>query len=435
MRPETNRFVLRASWVIAAALWAAALWMWFDIREATRPQPPASPPLAAGASDTAEVAETKPEPVFARERPRPGPPPAEAARPARAVCGLEPPPGRAPTDAEIQAFVEQQGGLGHDRAVAALERRNDAASLMLRALLEVVHGLRAEPLACEGGADCSARLGAAVIDAYQRAPQAIDALLLQAQGSSEPLLVQTALLVCDAQRGAPKGCAGLSPRRLTQIDADNAAAWLELAAREGAAADEALYRASLASRWDSRWGQAIVQADEALPAELSPLQRFAVIHDVTTALHAYGQGAVFVAARLCGDAAVRDANRAQVCERLARTMVERGHDMLEVGVGLGIARRLPALNEALQAARERHRARTEVLAAQAAFEPAAPCDTLRQQLQAVRDMQRGGEVAYAQRAVERSGVGVAELARRAEARAATGAAAASAVATAPPATR
>jgi hypothetical protein len=438
MSPETNRFVLRSSWVIAGALWAVSLWMWFDIRDAAAPPPaPVSPPPAAAVEPTrSESADDKPEPVFVAERPRPAAR-ADAPTPARskAVCGLEPAAGRVGTETEIQAFIDEQRRLGHARVAAALQQRGDAASQALHALLDVLRGLQAEPLDCEPGAHCSARLQAAVLASYQRAPQPVDALLQMAQSSTEPLLVQTALLVCDAQRAVPKGCAGLSPRRLTQLDPDNAAAWLELAAREGAAADEALYRASLAPRWDSYIGRAIVQADEAMPGDLSPLQRYLVITEAMSALQAFGYNGAFVAARLCGESALRDANRAQVCERLARTLVERGRDMMDVSLGLGIAARLPALNESLLPARERHRARTEVLAMQAPMDAAASCEVLRQQLQTVRDMQRSGEVAYAQRAVERSGLSVAELARRAEARTAPAAGAASAVAAAPPLAR
>jgi len=436
MSPETNRFVLRSSWVIAGALWAVSLWMWFDIRDAAAPPPPVSPPQAAVEPARTESADDKPEPVLAAERPRPAArvdPPAPTR--SKAVCGLDPAAGRVSTDAEIQAFVDEQRRLGHARVAAALEQRGDAAAQALRALLDVLRGLQAEPLDCEPGANCSARLQAAVLASYQRAPQPVDALLQLAQSSNEPLIVQTALMVCDAQRAVPKGCAGLSPRRLTQLDPDNAAAWLELAARESAAADEALYRASLATRWDSYVGRAIVQADEALPGDLSPLQRYLVVTEAMSTLHAFGYNGGFVAARLCGESPVRDTNRAQVCERLARTLIERGRDMMDVSLGLGIAARLPALNESMLAVRERHRARTEVLAMQAPMVATASCEVLRQQLQTVRDMQRSGEVAYAQRAVERSGQSVAELARRAEARTAPAAGAASAVAVAPPATR
>ena len=273
MSPETNRFVLRSSWVIAGALWAVSLWMWFDIRDAAAPPAATSPPQAAArVALPNEAADDKSEEVLAAERPRPA---ARADTPAplrsRAVCGLEPVAGRASTEAEIQAFIDEQRRLGHARVASALEQRGDAASQSLRALLDVLRGLQAEPLDCEPGAHCSARLQAAVLASYQRAPQPVDALLQLAQGSTEPLIMQTALLVCDAQRAVPKGCAGLSPRRLTQLDPDNAAAWLELAAREPAAADEALYRASLATRWDNYAGRVIVQADEAMPGDLTPL--------------------------------------------------------------------------------------------------------------------------------------------------------------------
>lgn len=253
MRPEANRFVLRAAWSIAAALWGTALWMWFDIREATAPPAPMSPPLAADSASPPPTDADKPEPVLSPERPRPVATAASAgARKPQSICGFDAKTGQKPGDDEEQAYLERQGRLAVERAVAALNARGDAASKALAAVLligEAAQGSRVPALDCQPGADCQARQKAAVLGAYQQAPQASDLVLEQARTSDDPFVVRLGLMVCDLQLGAPKGCAALSPRRLVQLDPDNAAAWLELAARESAAADEALFRASQATRY------------------------------------------------------------------------------------------------------------------------------------------------------------------------------------------
>lgn len=431
MRPEANQFVLRAAWSIAAALWAAALWMWFDIREATVAPAAVSPPLAADSVTLPTADADKPEPVLSPERVRPMAAAASAVwRQPQLVCGLESKAGMAPTEEEQQSFVEQQTRIGRERALRALQARGDAGAEAVAALLQLGAALRNEPADCQVGADCNAKLLASLQSAYQQSPQASDRLLQRAQDTDDPFVVQVALLVCDGQRNVPRGCAALSPRRLTQIDPANAAAWLELAAREAGAAEEAIHRAGLAARYDAYWGRTFVAADEALPADLSPLQRYVVINELSSVVGAFGLGSAFSASRLCSEAAVRDANRVQACERLARVMVERGRDMIERSVGLGIAARLPGTGEAWREARNRHRAGVQALTMEHPGSTVLDCGTIDQALGKIRETQRFGESAYAQRAIDRSGLSVGELVRRADAANAAFAASAASAATA-----
>lgn len=438
MRPEANQFVLRAAWSIAAALWAVALWMWFDIREATAPEA-VSPPLAATADAAVVTDVDKPEPVLSPERARsPAAAASSVARKPQAVCGLDPKPGALPGGDDEQAYLDRQGHLAAERAVAALATRGDAASKALAAILQIGQATRQPVPDCRPGADCQARQRAAVLDAYQQAPQASDVVLEQARGTDDPFVVRLGLMVCDLQLGAPKGCAALSPRRLVQIDPDNAAAWLELAARETGAADEALFRASQATRYESTWSLPAARLEAALPADMPALQKVAVIEQMHNAVAAIALSPAHTAGRLCSEAAVRDANRAQLCERVAQLLVQRGRDLADVSVGHAIATRLPGAGPAAREARDRHRAAMEWLQGDAPAESWS-CEAVEQRVRLFREMQRDGEALHAQRAFERSGLGVAELLRRADARqsrlSATASAAASAVGSPVTATR
>lgn len=446
MRPEANRFVLRAAWSIAAALWAAALWMWFDIREATVAPAAVSPPPATDPLAPRNEVADKPEPVLSPERSRPVAAAASAAvRKPQVVCGLEPRPGATPAEDDEQAYLERQGRLAVERAATALNARGDAASKALAAILQIGESARQSRPSlppslpdCQPGADCQARQRAAVLGAYQQSPQASDLVLEQARTSDDPFVVRLGLMVCDLQLGAPKGCAALSPRRLVQLDPDNAAAWLELAARESAATDEALFRASQATRYESTWSLPAARVEAALPADMPALQKVAVIEQTNNTIGAIALSPAHTAGRLCSENAVRDANRAQLCDRVAQLLVQRGRDLADVSVGHTIATRLPGAGAAAREARDRHRATMEWLHGEAPAE-AWSCEAVEQRVRQFRDMQRGGEAAYAWRGFERSGTTVAELLRRADARqsrlATTASTAASAAAGTAPVTR
>jgi hypothetical protein len=420
MRPEANRLALRAAWAIAVALWAVALWMWFDIRGATVAPPPAAVAAASPA---------KPPPVFVAERQRPTPVdrPAMAASapPARAlpqaVCGFDTPSGAAPSESEVEAYLARQRQAGLQRAIDALQARGGVQPLAMALLLEVSRireqaEQRMPVVACQPGADCDAKRKGLVDSAYVQAPLASDRLLELARNGDDPWVVQLGLLACDLQFNAPKGCSALSPRRLTQLDPDNAAAWLELATRETSGQDEALFRASQASRYDSRWGQLAARIDEAMPPDMPALQRLTVVEHASGLMSAYGVSGSLTANRYCSDAAVRDANRAQLCNQLARTMVQRSPGSLDMMLGHAIGARLG------WPAEQRHALRDAVQAASVLTTKATPgdapyaCAAVDAQLKQLHEAQRAGELVAAQRAIERSGLSVAELLGRTDAR-------------------
>lgn len=412
MRPEANWLALRAAWLIALALWGVAMWMWFDIREATVTTPGAVLAVSAPAL---------PEPVFVTERARPATrtepaiaTPAGPAAPRRlgdgALCGVD--GTTTSTDADAEAQLAQQRQSATQRAIDALAARGDAASSSVAWLLEVARKreqTERTPIAdCRPGADCEARMKANADSAYVQAPQASDRLLEAARSSDDPWIVQLGLLACDLQFGAPKACAGLSPRRLSTLDPDNAAVWLELAARDASAADEALFRASQATRFDTRASQVAARIDESLPAGTPPLQRQLVIEQALALTGTYGVSASGAAARHCSDAAVRDANRAQVCERLARLITGAARDAQDALVGHAIGARLGWPDDARQALRDEVRAGGEAMKL-ALGEAPHGCTAVEQQLAFWRDARRAGDLAATRAVIERSGQSAAAL--------------------------
>lgn len=416
MRPEANWLALRAAWLIAMALWGVAMWMWFDIRDAT---------VRAPVVVLAASAPSLPEPVFVPERARAlarvepaTASPAASSLPRKpgdgVLCGVD--NATSPSEADVEAQLAQQRQSATQRAIDALATRGDAASSSVAGLLEVARKREQTdrtPIAdCRPGADCEARMKANADSAYVQAPQASDRLLEAARSSDDPWIVQLGLLACDLQFGAPKACAGLSPRRLSTLDPDNAAAWLELAARDPSAADEALFRASQASRYDTRASQLAARIDDVLPAGTPPLQRQLVIEQALALTGTYAVSASGAAARHCSEAAVRDANRAQVCERLAR-LLTRARDSQDALVGHAIGARLGWPDDARQALRDEVRAGGEAMRLALGDAPHG-CAAVEQQLAFWRDALRVGDLDATRAAIERSGQSQAALLARSD---------------------
>jgi hypothetical protein len=115
-----------------------------------------------------------------------------------------------------------------------------------------------------------------------------DELARSAVDSIDPALYSMAMRACrpDAQGRVRGACQLLSLQRWAALDADNGAVWLEVAGDavnrgQRAEVEQALYRASIASRWDVRWGLLRALVDRALPTSVPGWQR-AVL---TIALH------------------------------------------------------------------------------------------------------------------------------------------------------
>jgi hypothetical protein len=189
---------------------------------------------------------------------------------------------------------------------------------------------------CEGDA-CQAREAQALAE---RAAPLLTELATLAAASSDPravMLAREQCFVLTSDERPLAHCQALTARRLVALDPGNAAAWLELASEEPAAAAEALHQATLAPRWQTH-ATAPRRFVERVDAK-GGVASWAVVQ----ALAALPQSAsASVSQRLmphCAAAAVAaDANRRQQCEQLATALRARSTDLMGLFVASAIGR-------------------------------------------------------------------------------------------------
>ena len=327
LRPHLNLWGLRSAWALAIVLWALALVPWFKT-----PPPPVTatatvPSRAAVApkQGTQEPAEEIIEPTEPA-RPRsalaaePAAPPLERGARDGAVCGLnDGAAGDAPSPALKAAHVARQANLGLQQAFDALRTQAAAPAQAAAWWLRVLLAREADPAALSapcaaGGADC------ATAAALPTPAAAVDALAQLAQSSNDAWVQQVAQRACDGVTSA--ACSSLGPRRWTTLQPDNAAAWLELAARDPQSVDEALFRAARATRFDAQRGALAAQVLQAAPEQAPVMQRHAAWQRADELERAADAKTAAAAARACNDAARRDANRDQLCDGAARWLAQ-----------------------------------------------------------------------------------------------------------------
>jgi len=331
LRPHIALWGLRAAWALAVALWALALVPWFK----TPPPLPAQQGTAPATKTRSTIAALRPEPRASEEIIEPAdtaqtvPPPrstsASEASPSDrvsrdgSVCGLIDAAGApvdTPSTVQKASHIARQANLGLQQAFEALRARADipaqAAGWWLRVVLAREGAADAQPAppACTAGSDCPAPLPSVAA--------ATDALAQLAQASSDAWVQQIAQRACDGAVPAPATCISLGTRRWSSQEPDNAAAWLELAARDPQAVDEALFRAAKAGRFDAHRGRLTAWVVQATPEPLPVMQRYAAWQRSEDLERAADARALAAAQRACNDAARRDANRDQLCDGVAR---------------------------------------------------------------------------------------------------------------------
>jgi hypothetical protein len=337
LRPHLTLWGLRGAWALAVGLWALALVPWFrtpSLAPVERPRATA-PGAAAMLASSGRVPD---EEVIEPAEPAPG---ALQPRSASAVDAIALPVGRgvrdgavcdmpdgvdAPSSAQRAGYVARQAGLGLLRAFESLRARAEipaqAAGWWLRVVMarEGASDSPPAPTACAPGTDCVA--AAAPLPPVAAA---VDALAQLAQASSDPWVQQIAQRACDGATAALPACTSLGARRWSTLEPDNAAAWLELAARDAQAIDEALFRAAQSSRYDDHRGRLAAWVLQATPEQSPAMQRYAAWQrsdELERASEARVSAAV---ASGCNDAARRDANREQLCDGAARWLAQGAH--------------------------------------------------------------------------------------------------------------
>lgn len=297
-----------------------------------------------------------------------------AARDARwqvtlAQLDLQPPAAGQPDDCAAAASP---------RAKASAPAADDDANAQPAAVARVVARLRdsADPL------ERAASLLVGDINAWDAArwQHQRDEVARAAQLSTDPRLYELALRACDRLRvdvpDPQDACSGLSRARLLQLDPDNAAVWVrQLADADGrhddAAAAEALYQASVASRYRSWEPSAARVVSDAMRDE-PPQDRYQVLKALGDTRSLMTQGLFIVPlVHQCSKERVADANRRQVCERVAQVLLERSNSPDSTLLGLAVGWQLGRSEEDMAHYVERNEL---LLDARLAMPPAAKVD-------------------------------------------------------------
>jgi hypothetical protein len=322
------------------------------------------------------------------------------------------PPRKRPAETVLRPDEVQLCGLGIVKPI------NDDGDLVTPAQLQAARDVLDRHLAAH--ADVKVRaLGALLAPEGQPQEQARrrDELARAAVAGDDPSLYAMAWAACqpDASGQRPGACQLLSLRQWTRIDADNGVPWLKLAGearRQGDSATEAeaLYRASIASRFDAHWGLFPHLADQALPPDTPGWQRHQAM------LHAAGMQSAIALPELrapleyCSPQRL-DANRRQVCEALAKGLVDKGTTLWDHGMAASLGRRLGWPAERQAALQQEHDAMQGLTLTQSPT-LSLDCAGVERTRQWFTDMFRHGELGAMRREMQRLGEKPDALARR-----------------------
>jgi len=244
-----------------------------------------------------------------------------------------------------------------------------AAHLSSAIRLDAHRRLRA---AMQGSADERVRAVGWLFAAWNRGDDAawnaeggedgVEQLARIAMRSQDPFVYGLAELACRRPGRAPApACQMIGAEQWSRIDARNAVPWLQRAAdaraRGDAAAEaEAMYRASIATKSDTHWGAVPSLVAQALPADMPLAGRTVVIAEAWLLQSLVAPFDLYRVMPYCSAEAVRDGNRLQVCDALARVLVDHGRSALDGTIGRRIGElagwppaRIDALREERQA--------------------------------------------------------------------------------------
>jgi hypothetical protein len=270
------------------------------------------------------------------------------------------------------------------------------------------------------------------------------ALVEMALRGSDPTLYAFALHVCMGADAAPAAnhCRLLSAEQLARLDPDNLMAWLQVAQSaqqrgDAAGVAEAMHRASMAPELRHRALGFASLAFAALPEALTAREAVLAAVTIVGVQAALPLTAYQPLTRWCApDALAADANRQQVCDRVARTMVDRASNLIDLAIGrrIGAAAGWPLEEVERYSARLEGYHRVGFERSENAPGGRAGCYALREGALWSEEASRRGEVATARDAVAQLGwtdASMLERHRATLARRAAAEAAASAAASAP----
>lgn len=267
--------------------------------------------------------------------------------------------GAAETEAQAQARAEDRGlarvaasQANRQRAAALLLARDDARSQAAGLFFQADGGMNPVLPECQ-----TSHCDAALLRQRQQAmdgPVARLARLANAGRSGE--VYGWALLACGT--GAMHGlksthCDALNHARWAELSPGSVWPWAALAGQarrlnDGSGVENAMARAATASDWRSATAGLPALLCDALPPEVSVQGRLDLLGQAmgTNTMGMQYQGLI----NHCP--AEQDANRRQVCHRLATQLLDKADNLLALAIGLSVGERLGLPAERLAAARQ-----------------------------------------------------------------------------------
>jgi hypothetical protein len=337
----------------------------------------------------------------------------------------------AEADAENMPCGENASGLPMDaRSARAAEARWRAEALKIeasmiasrdehvraagwfiragRAHIDARNDSESAPPDCKGR-DCEQQLrDAAWARARAAALPAANQLAAMATSSQDAMVYATAMRACsllgDKREGA---CSMVNAEQLARLDPENLWAWFEVVGaagerRDSAAANDAVYRASLAKRADSYWGTVAALGLAAWPRGTSTMSKMFLTAQVATIEVMTGIGGGYQnLSKACAPEALAVAGRREQCDRIASTLVSRGSTMQDFAAGTGVGEQLGWPPERI-AGLKKESSTLRAALAEAWIDAPGVCAGMRRFNEITRDVGRFGELGAARLALRRS---------------------------------
>jgi hypothetical protein len=254
---------------------------------------------------------------------------------------------------EASAFVRAAAGTALSKLAGQLATAADQKDRALGLFLQPFD----LPVHSESNAECDEQcLQETSRASERRARRYTDALAQLASTSNRADVYALAFYRCHSVgiAAAEGSCSLLSAERWAQIEPGNAAPWLfaaDDAAQRGdrSGQAEAYFRASKAAAFDSRLEVFADVLDSDAGRSLAPDVQATIGLDLVGILAAIPTPGISDLLRtFCGDSAVSEPNRRQVCSDVAQLMTERSNSDVNLHVGIRLGERvgwpLPRLN-------------------------------------------------------------------------------------------
>jgi hypothetical protein len=244
-----------------------------------------------------------------------------------------------------------------------------------------------------------------------------DELVQLAAGLNILPIYAMALRACDpSDDGGVRGaaCNQISLAKWADMDSDNAAPWLEMAAAahsrlDQAAELDAVNHAVHAHRVDFYNDSFLAYASSGMPLETTALQRAAFFQSRIGHVGGDGYAHAFATSHYCTAAAVQKSSIHQQCEALAELLADHGRNTLDLSAAAAIGTRLGWASERVTAMREETLAmfRVETYSGRDPWN----CENVRALTEFAGVQARSGELAAARAAIQKSGKSIQELAQ------------------------